>query len=60
MLPGIDELVLTLGIDASKFEDGRRKAEDSLKRTKDSAVKHAKDIEAGNRGVGESFEEGRY
>src|ERR1700733_14129456 len=52
----VDELVLTLGIDASKFETGRRQAEDSLKKTKESAVKNAKDIEAGNKVVAESFE----
>jgi hypothetical protein len=52
----IDELVLSLGIDASKFEKGRRQADDALKRPKDSAVKHSKDIESGNKIVAESFE----
>ena len=41
----IDALVLTLGLDASKFVKGQKEAEASLKKTKESAAAHGKEIE---------------
>jgi hypothetical protein len=42
----IDELILVLGLDASKFREGSRDAMDSLRRTRDDANKFGKDVEA--------------
>lgn len=46
----IDSLVVTLGLDPSKFTKGQQQAMESFKRTKDEALKQGKDIErAGER-----------
>ena len=55
----IDELIVSLGFDTTKLEKGSRQADDALKKTKDSAVRHSKDIEAGNRTVAQSFDKVR-
>ncbi|HXE18297.1 MAG TPA: hypothetical protein VN629_01705, partial [Castellaniella sp.] len=42
----IDALVVTLGLDKSKFEQGEREANKGIKKTKESALKAGKDMEA--------------
>lgn len=42
----IDALVVTLGLDKSKFEQGSREADKGIKKTKESALKAGKDMEA--------------
>jgi hypothetical protein len=41
----IDSLVVTLGLDPSQFTKGQREALDAFKRTKEEAVRGAKDVE---------------
>ena len=49
----VDALVITLGLDASNFDKGRKKVEDGLKKTKDGAGDTAKYMEAqGKRAAG--------
>ena len=51
----VDELVVTLGLDPAKFQEGNRKVADSLKRTRDDAARSAKDLEASGARAGEGF-----
>lgn len=55
----VDELLVTLGIDSSQFDKGRRQASDALRRTKEEAQKQSKEIEASNRSVAQTFEKVR-
>ena len=52
----LDSFVLTFGLDASKFIDGQKQAEASMKKTRDTAVKHGKDLEESNRKFAASFD----
>lgn len=51
----IDALLVTLGLDASGFKKGQAETDEALKRTKDNAVKHGKDIEAKAKAATEGF-----
>jgi hypothetical protein len=41
----VDALIITLGLDPSQFIKGQKEAESSLKKTKETAVSHGKEIE---------------
>jgi len=45
MVSLVDALVLTIGLDASKFQKGQRDVETSLKKTRETSVAHGKGIE---------------
>jgi len=45
MVSLVDALVLTIGLDASKFQKGQKDVEASLKKTRETAVAHGKGIE---------------
>lgn len=51
----IDALVVTLGLDPSKFQKGQKDAQNALKNTRDSATKTAKDMEADGKKAAEFF-----
>lgn len=51
----IDSLVVSLGLDNSKFKKGREENKADLKRTKDEAASAAKDIEASGKKAAEFF-----
>lgn len=51
----LDELVVTLSLDPSKFTAGQRKALDEFKKTDDEFTKRLKNLEDQNKKAGESF-----
>lgn len=51
----IDALLVTLGLDTSGFKKGQAEADEALKRTKETTVKNAKDIEAKAKVAADSF-----
>src|SRR5665647_2869432 len=51
----IDSLVVELGLDPTKFESGRRQAEDAFEKTHLVAVKSGKGIEEQNKKLAEGF-----
>jgi len=51
----IDSLIIELGLDPTKFEEGQKKAAAGLVKTKDAATKAGKEIEEGNKKAAESF-----
>jgi len=51
----IDSLIIELGLDPTKFEEGQKKAAAGLIKTKDAAAQAGKDIEAQNKKVADSF-----
>lgn len=51
----IDELVVELGLEPSKFTEGQKQALDSLKRTQEEALKVSKEIEAHGKKINEFF-----
>lgn len=51
----VDELVVTLGLDPSKFTQGQKDALDSFKRTQEQAVSSGKEIESQGRKTTEYF-----
>jgi len=51
----IDSLVISLGIDSTKFVDGQTNAEASMTTTRDAALKQSKDLSTANKKFAESF-----
>jgi len=51
----IDSLIIELGLDPSKFEEGQKKAVAGLVKMKDEAAKAGKEIEEGNKKAAESY-----
>lgn len=51
----IDELVVELGLEPSKFTEGQKQALDSLKRTQEEALKVSKEIESHGKKINEFF-----
>lgn len=51
----IDALLITLGLDSSKFQKGQKDAQNALKNTRESATKTAKDMEADGKKAAEFF-----
>jgi Phage tail lysozyme len=51
----IDALVVTLGLDATKFTQGQKDSSAALKKTKDEADRTAKEMQAGGKKAGEFF-----
>lgn len=51
----VDELVVTLELDPSKWTEGQRKALDEFKKTDEEIQKRLKSLEARNKSVGYSF-----
>lgn len=52
----LDAFVVTFGLDATKFIDGQKQVDSSMKKTKDAAVKHGKDLEESNKKFAASFD----
>lgn len=51
----IDALIITLGLDASGFNDGQKKVSEGLKKTSDESDKTAKDMEAAGKRAASFF-----
>ncbi len=51
----IDSLLITLGLDASKFNKGQKDVQESLKKTKEGSNKVAKDMEADGKQAAQFF-----
>lgn len=51
----IDALLVTLGLDATGFKKGQAETDEALKKTKENAVKHGKEIEAKAKAATEGF-----
>lgn len=51
----IDALLVTLGLDVTGFKKGQAETDEALKRTKDNAVKHGKEIEAKAKAATDGF-----
>ena len=51
----IDALLITLGLDSSKFQKGQKDVQDSLKKTKEGSNKVAKDMEADGKQAAQFF-----
>jgi hypothetical protein len=51
----IDSLVISLGLDSSKFVSGQKDAEAAMAKTKDAALKQSKELETSNKKFAESF-----
>ena len=51
----IDSLVISLGLDSSKFTQGQKDAAASMAKTKDAALKQSGELETANKKFAESF-----
>ncbi|MDB5482994.1 MAG: hypothetical protein JWO83_4047, partial [Caulobacteraceae bacterium] len=51
----VDSLIVTLGLDASKFSEGHKKAIETFNKTKTEAVSTAKEMEAQGKKAGEFY-----